>query len=101
MKIPILFANYDPALQIQPDLSSRSNVDWAGDPIVLAFAASIVVLLVVAWAVFVRKPQRSIGLTPEEAAASIGSGKGSRRKSRHRYPTLAESGGLPPVKTKS
>ncbi|MFN7140924.1 MAG: hypothetical protein ACK4UN_16450 [Limisphaerales bacterium] len=70
----------------------------AGNVLVLTFAALLVIIAVCAWAMFFRKPQRTVSVTPEEAAASLGR-SGRRRRIKQRYPTLAETGGLPPLKS--
>ena len=79
-------------------------------PVVAAVLVLICILL--AWALFFRKPQgrrergRLIDAKPSSHSASVGdSGSGSRsgrrrrrrEKKRPRNPTLAETGGLPPI----
>jgi hypothetical protein len=67
-----------------------------------------VVLMVVVWAVFIRKPSRGRRrergrLTSEAPAKPRDDAQGQRRHRRrrskdHRNPTLAETGGLPPLR---
>ena len=97
-----LFASMDPMAQAQAEFAQNSAQSWMnGDSVVAAFGAVVIALLFVTWAVFVRKPNRTVAITPEEAAASLIGNKAGRRRKQHRYPTLAERGGLPPVKSKN
>lgn len=78
--------------------------DSTGAYALVLMAVLGVLLLVVAWAVFVRKPGR--GRRRERgrltsAAPPVESGGHSRRRRRRserRNPTLAETGGLPPLR---
>ena len=71
-------------------------------------AVFLVVLLVALWAVFIRKPARAgergrlVDKSPSGSAESSGRGSRRRRRKREhagRNPTLAETGGLPELKT--
>jgi hypothetical protein len=73
-------------------------------------AVGLVTLLVIIWAIFIRKrpddssrrytyPSRSSDKDSiSEAGANTGR-RSRRRKRRSRNPTLAETGGLPPIRT--
>lgn len=95
----MIMASMDPLQHLPGALPEKGGSGLlAGNLVVLVFAALVVVIFVAAWAMFVRKPQRPIGLTPEEAAAALGK-SGRKRKLKQRYPTLAETGGLPPTRS--
>ena len=84
---------------------SRNNLT------LLFSAVGVVTLLVIIWAIFIRKrpddssrrytypsrnsPTDNIG----ESGANTGRRSRRRRKRRARNPTLAETGGLPPIRT--
>lgn len=97
-----------------PSLGDLGNMG-AGDSSQLApilAAVLFVVFGMIVWAVFIRKPKRAPVrgriITPEEAARHLRSRHGSsqeggrrrrrRRAGRSRNPTLAETGGLPPIR---
>lgn len=99
MKFELILASMDPLQNLPGATPQTGGADiLSGNLLVLIFAALIVVTLVAAWAMFIRKPQRTVGLTPEEAAASIGR-NGRKRKYKQRYPSLSQTGGLPPAKS--
>lgn len=88
--------------------SSRTGSDSGRMVALVLMAILVVVLLVVLWAVFIRKPARAgergrlVDKTPSDPAESSGSGGRRRRRKREhagRNPTLAETGGLPELKT--
>jgi hypothetical protein len=75
-------------------------------------AAAIVGALAVFWAVFIRKPEkdgsRRYVYPSSRGPSSSGSDRSSfpekkrrRRRRRRRHPTLAETGGLPPIRSES
>jgi hypothetical protein len=80
------------------------------DALTVIAATLVVVALLVVWAIFFRKPQTDAGRTrvyksrPTEEETEDGRirkrkrVKRPRREHRSRNPTLAEAGGLPPVK---
>lgn len=83
------------------------------DLAMLLGAVAVPVLLFVLWAVFVRKRKKSLsgwrthqhGSQPHSNQATSEAGQGERRRRRRRRrehrprnPTLAETGGLPPVR---
>jgi hypothetical protein len=85
----------------------RNGPDSSGMVAAVLMAVFVVVLLVVLWAVFIRKPARSaergrlVDKSPSGSAESSGRGGRRRRKKREhagRNPTLAETGGLPELK---
>ena len=84
--------------------------------LLLCFAIGLVALLAVVWAVFFRKRQRrkrkhhshrhssspaEAPETPSPPPPERHRHKRSRRRHRPRNPTLAEAGGLPPVRSDS
>ena len=93
----------------------RTNVSKAGLGTVIS-AVSIVIVIVLVWAIFIRKPGRDRprryhypGLSNAESSAKEGQNGNSndrshrkrrrrRREHRLRKPTLSETGGLPPVR---
>ena len=80
------------------------------DGLVVAGALLAVTLIVTTWAVFIRKRKRRASRhaddykrAPIESSSSAAGSKGRkwrrrRREHRPRNPTLAETGGLPPVR---
>jgi hypothetical protein len=75
-------------------------------------AAAIVAALAVFWAVFIRKPEKEGSrryVYPSNRGPSSSNSDGSfsrekkkkRRRRRRRNPTLAETGGLPPIRSES
>jgi hypothetical protein len=92
-----------------PDLlqGSRSGPGSGGTVAVVLMSILGVVLVVVLWAVFVRKPARanergrlvpSSGSGTDESTADGGRRRRRRRERRGRNPTLSQTGGLPPLK---
>jgi hypothetical protein len=78
-------------------------------PVVLASLA--ILFAVIVWAVFIRKPQGSrdrgrmlvdrggaAGPSRRSGTSGRSGGRRRRRDRRHRNPTLAEAGGLPPIR---
>lgn len=87
--------------------AARSGPDTTSMVALVLAAVLGVVLLVVLWAVFIRKPARAAerGRLVESSPATEAerSGRSSRRRKRRRdngvrNPTLAETGGLPEVR---
>jgi hypothetical protein len=90
---------------LQKTAVSRNNLT------LLFSAVGVVTLLVIIWAIFIRKrpddssrrytyPSRSSEKDNiSEAGANTGRRSRRRRKRRSRNPTLAETGGLPPIRT--
>lgn len=75
---------------------------------IVLMAILVVVLFVVLWAVFIRKPARASErgrlVAAKDGESDSGSGSGGRRRRRKRdhrgrNPTLAETGGLPELKS--
>jgi hypothetical protein len=106
-------------LEIDDVMGNLHRMDASSRDAILIFGAmAVVTLLVVVWAAFIRKkprkrlhhyrrPQVSRAAEPETAeepeqpAEEPGGGrrrKRRRREHRPRNPTLAETGGLPPIK---
>ncbi|MBA4147207.1 MAG: hypothetical protein H0X66_03765 [Verrucomicrobia bacterium] len=94
-----LIASMDPLQNLPGAVPETGGAELlGGNLLVLIFAVLVVVIFVAAWAMFIRKPRRTASITPEEAAASLGR-TGRKRKMKQRYPSLAETGGLPPIKS--
>jgi hypothetical protein len=90
-----------------PDISRsvrEAGPDSAGSLALILMAVLAVILVLVVWAVFIRKPQRGrrrergqlTTSAPEPETA--GKSRRRRRRSDRRNPTLAETGGLPPLR---
>jgi hypothetical protein len=94
----------------QPHVCTWPDI-FSHDKLTVVGAIGVVLLPVVVWAVFIRKRRRRrshrsypANSAPLRSSRSEGSGehKHSRRRRRHhspRNPTLAETGGLPPVRS--
>jgi hypothetical protein len=110
-QVSFILAQLDPK-----DLGSywqHANVSKAGLGTVIS-AISAVIVLVLVWAIFIRKPGRdrprrydypSLSTAESPKSARNGSSGGHarrkrrrRREHRPRKPTLSETGGLPPVR---
>jgi hypothetical protein len=91
--------------ELQKTGVSRNNLT------LLFSAVGVVTLLVIVWAIFIRKkphdssrrysypPRNSDKDNISEAGPDTGRRSRRRRKRRSRNPTLAETGGLPPIRT--
>jgi hypothetical protein len=105
----LLFAQFSPAEKLQlPTTKTSPELFW------VLVAIGAIVLVIIAWALFFRRrPDEVSGWGParshyHEPSADLGSksSHGSRRRRRRRRrrehrprnPTLAETGGLPPVR---
>jgi len=108
-RILLLLAQIDPKDSLMPDLQKTSG--FRGGLTLLFAAVGIVTLLIVVWAIFVRKkPDESSrrysyptrGTSANRPAAGSASERGSRKRRRGRRrtrnPTLAETGGFPPIR---
>lgn len=95
-----------------PDLAEMSRTgffsgpDSSGTIARVMFAVLAVVVLVIGWAVFLRKPARHrergrlVDAAPPEKESGSKSGRRRHRRRMHRgrNPTLAETGGLPALR---
>jgi hypothetical protein len=93
-----------------PDLVAawKSNDSSLRQTMIILGAILLVVLGVVVWAVFIRKPRRELHhgrgmergtlLTTDEQRSHRSGKIRRRRRSRPRAQTLAETGGLPPIR---
>jgi hypothetical protein len=104
-RISLLLAQIDPKDSLVPDLQKTSGS--RGGLIFLFAAVGIVTLLIVVWAIFVRKrpddssrrysyPSRSV--LADGPPVEHSSRRRRRRRRRPRNPTLAQTGGLPPIR---
>lgn len=104
-QIPYFLAQIDPKDALMPELqkaaSSRGNLT------LLFGAIGVVTFLIVVWAIFIRKrpdegsrrysyPSRELS---ESGSQQSGRRRRRRRNRRPRNPTLAETGGLPPIRS--
>ncbi len=96
-----MLAAVDPSLPALPTGLDRATQKALGGTSAVVISVIFVIVLMLVWAVFIRKPQGTGErgtLTDASPKSSDGSGRRRRRKqSRHRNPTLAETGGLPPL----
>ncbi|MFM8420079.1 MAG: hypothetical protein ACKOEQ_08150 [Verrucomicrobiota bacterium] len=82
----------------------ESGPDSTGAYALVSMAVLAVLLLAVVWAVFIRKPgrgrrrERGRLTSAPPPAGSGGKSRRRRRRSERRNPTLAETGGLPPLR---
>ena len=93
-----------------PDLSEalravrEAGPDSTGAYALVLMAVLAVILLAVVWAVFIRKPgrgrrrERGRLTSAPPPVESGGRSRRRRRRSERRNPTLAETGGLPPLR---
>ncbi len=88
--------------------AARSGPSSGSMVAIVLMAVLVVVLAVVLWAVFIRKPARAAErgrlVEARDGESNSGSGSGGRRRRRKRdhrgrNPTLAETGGLPELKS--
>jgi|ERR1043165_6360678 hypothetical protein len=102
----LFLAQIDPKDGLVPDLKT---VGAHGGLTFLFVAVGIVTLLILIWAIFIRKrpdessrrykyPSRGTATGAQSEPIPERSGRRRRRKRRPRNPTLAESGGLPPLR---
>lgn len=100
---PVLAAATDELPKGGIDLGFKNSLNGAV-PVIIA--ALVVLFAFVLWATFLRRSERRRqrgeiieGPLPSRGSRSSGSGKRRRReKGRPRNPTLAETGGLPPIR---
>jgi hypothetical protein len=102
---PVLAAATDELPKGGIDLGFKNSLNGA---IPVIIAALLVLFAFVLWAAFLRRSERRRqrgeiieGPLPSRGSRSSGSGSGKRRrreKGRPRNPTLAETGGLPPIR---
>lgn len=93
-----LLAAADSNLPTLPSGLDRAAQKALGGTSAIMVAVVLIFGLVLIWAVFIRKPERSSerGRLTDASAGSSGRRR-RRRQSRQRNPTLAETGGLPPI----
>ena len=96
-----------------PMLRMRSAIPALKERMILLFAILVIALVVLGWSVIFAKSRRRAERRAERQKRRrafnrnapvverppVESGKRRRRKHRPRNPTLAETGGLPPIRT--
>ena len=101
----------DSPLEGLPTVAPKVGGMRIQDMLAILVPVSVIMLLIVLWAVFIRKPKNEHGRTrvyksAEEDFEELDDGtirkkkrhKRRRRDHRTRNPTLAEAGGLPPMR---
>ena len=105
-RISLFLAQIDPKDALLPDLKTSGS---HGGLSLLFVAVGIVTLLILIWAIFIRKrpdesskrytyPSRGAAANAQRERHSVRNGRRRRRRRRSRNPTLAETGGLPPLR---